>query len=85
MIDAIPGRIEGSNSRHTLKYFDEALQQLQQEEEELARAYGVQSIQRTPYRLRLEAMYARLKRQYDEAIQLYNLLATLPNQDTPKY
>ena len=84
LIDAIPGRIEGSNSRYRLKYFDEAIQQLQREEKELARAYGVDSIPRTPYRLRLEAMYARLKRQYNDAIALYGLLTKLPNQDTPE-
>lgn len=84
LIDAIPGRIEGSNSRYTLKYFDEAIQQLKREEKELARAHGVETIPRTPYRLRLEAMYARLKRQYDDAYELYGLLTKLPNQDTPE-
>ena len=82
LIEAIPGRIEGSNSRYVLKYFDEAIQQLRREEEELANAYGGDAIQRTPYRLRLEAMYARLRRQYDKAIELYRLLRKLPNQGT---
>ena len=41
LIDAIPGRIEGSGSSYRLKYFEEAIQQLKREEEELAAAFGV--------------------------------------------
>ena len=82
IIDAIPGRIEGSNSRYMGKYLDEAIQQVQREEEELAQAHGVNSIQKTPYRLRLEAMHARINRDYSSADKLYGLLITLANQDT---
>ena len=82
LIDAIPRRVEGSNSRYTDKYFSEAIQQLRREEEELAEAYGVDSIQPTPYRLRLEAMSARRERRYDKAKRHYELLTKLPNQDT---
>ena len=86
LIDAIPGRIEGSNSRHIKKYLGEAIRQIQQEEQELTRAYGGDegefSIPRTPYRLRLEAMNARLNRKYDDAKKLYIRLIDLPNQDT---
>lgn len=80
-IDAIPGRIEGSQSRHVEKYFSEAIQQIRKEEEELARAHGM-LIPPTPYRLRLEAMNARRKREYDDAIKIYEQLVDLPKQDT---
>ena len=82
LIDATPGRIEGSQSRYVEKYFEEAIQQIQSEEKELARAHGVPSIPRTPYRLRLEAMNARLNKEYDKAIETYSLLVTLANQAT---
>ena len=83
LIDAIPARIEGSDSRYALQYIDEAIQQLQSEEDELTCAYkAANAAPRTPYRLRLEAMNARLKRQYDQAVVLYELLTSLPNQDT---
>ena len=82
LIDAIPGRIEGSNSRYVDKYLAEAIQQIKREEEELARAHGMPSIPKTPYRLRLEAMNARRNRKYDDAIKLYRLLTALANQDT---
>ena len=73
-IDAIPGRIEGSHSRHVKKYFSEAIQQIQSEERELALAYGLESFPPTPYRIRLEAMDARQNRKYDDAIKLYRQL-----------
>ena len=82
LINAIPGRIEGSRSRHVGRYLDEAIQQIEGEEKELARAHGVTSIPPTPYRLRLQAMSARLNRRYDEAIELYGRLVTLANQAT---
>ena len=82
IIDAIPGRIEGSNSRYMEKYLDEAIQQVQREEEELAQAHGVSPIPKTPYRLRLEAMHARINRDFSRADDLYGRLITLANQDT---
>ena len=81
-IDAIPGRIEGSNSRHMRKYLGEAIEQIRREEGDLAQAYGVEAIPETPYRLRLEAMSARLNRQYDAANDLYDRLTRLAHQDT---
>lgn len=81
LINAIPGRVEGSNSRYTLDYLDEAIHQLSQEEADLAQAFGVESMP-TPYRLRLEAMSARLNRQYDQAIEFYHQLSVLPIQAT---
>ena len=82
LIDAIPGRIEGSGSRYRVKYFDEAIQQLKREEQELAEAFGGSSITPTPYRLRLEAMRARIDRRYDEAITLYSQLTSFRRQAT---
>ena len=82
LINAIPGRIEGSQSPHVRKYLDEAIRQIEGEEKELARAHGLTSSPPTPYRLRLEAMSARLNRRYDDAIKLYGLLVTLAKQAT---
>ena len=81
-IDAIPGRIEGSNSPHAQKYLRDAIKQVQAEEKSFAQARGDPSVQGTPYRLRLEAMLSRMDRDYGEAVKKYEQLIRLPNQDT---
>ena len=82
LIDAIPGRIEGADSRHTDDYLEKAILQLKQEEGSLASAFGRDQYEATPYLLRLEAMYARRKGNYDEARDLYKQLTGLPKQAT---
>ena len=82
LLDAIPGRIEGSNSRYRIRYFEEAIQELRREDQKLASAYDVEVVPPTLYRLRLEAMHARLSRQYNHAIELYRELIEVRNKDT---
>lgn len=74
LVDAIPGRIEGSPSLYVSDYLDDAIKQIQQEETQLANAQGVNAIPQTRLRLRLEAMDARLKREYEKAIKSYDHL-----------
>lgn len=82
LIDAMPGRIEGSRSLYAGRYLDEAIKQIQTEAEEWARVQGGESLLQTPLLFRLEAMIARLSRQFDKAIGIYERLVNLPKQDT---
>ena len=82
LINAMPGRIEGSQSRYITEYLDQTIQQIQEEAKEWTRTQGGESLLQTPLLLRLEAMAARRKREYQKAIEIYKRLVDLPKQDT---
>ena len=82
LIDAMPGRIEGSQSRYITEYLDQTIQQIQEEAKEWTRIQGGESLLQTPLLLRLEAMAARRKGDYHKAIEIYKRLVDLPKQDT---
>ncbi len=82
LIDAIPGRIEGSQSRYVDAYLADAKKQLEAEEGKWANIQGSNEPRPTPLILRLDALAARRKRDYDQAIDIYSSLVRLPNQAT---
>ena len=82
LIDAMPGRIEGSQSRYITEYLDQTIQQIHEEAEAWTRIQGSESLWQTPLLLRLEAMAARRNGEYQRAIDIYERLVALPNQDT---
>ena len=82
LIDAMPGRIEGSQSRYITDYLDQTIQQIQEEAKEWTRIQGGESLLQTPLLLRLEAMAARRNGEYQRAIKIYERLVEFPNQDT---
>ncbi len=82
LIDAIPGRIEGSQSRYIDAYLADAKKQLEAEEAKWARIQGSDKPLPTPLRLRLDALAARRRREYQDAIRIYESLVQLPNQAT---
>ena len=82
LIDAMPGRIEGSQSRYIMEYLDQTIQQIQEEAKEWTRIQGGESLLQTPLLLRLEAIAARRKGEYQKAIEIYKRLVDPPKQDT---
>ena len=82
LINAMPGRIEGSQSRYITEYLDQTIQQIQEEAKDWTRIQGGESLLQTPLLLRLEAMAARRKGEYQKAIDIYEHLVDLPKQNT---
>ena len=82
LIDAMPGRIEGSPSNYITQYLDQTIQQINEEGQEWTRILGDGSLLQTPLLLRLEAMAARRNSDYEKAIGIYERLVKLPKQDT---
>ena len=82
LIDAMPGRIEGSPSNYITQYLDQTIQQINEEAQEWTRILRDGSLLQTPLLLRLEAMASRRKGNYEKAIGIYERLVKLPKQDT---